>query len=124
MSSTDEPNKGKMKLLDYVNPLQCPTCKNEYCYLHHEIINVYQRTEETGTKIKTTLITITTEDNSIAIFPECEKNLSQNRGSIEIIFRCEFCARDYALHIIQHEGATCFGWAIDGSPEYFLRKDT
>lgn len=107
----EDPDKCKIKLFDTLHALKCPKCKDELCFLHHDIVNVYQR-PESGRDQKTTLVTITTEDNSIAVFPQYCKNISCDRGGVEIIFRCEFCLGDYALHIIQHEGHTYFGWAM------------
>ena len=79
--------------------LECPACGGNY--LHHEVVEVFERTEdaEEGLHIKIEGGTAITDSN-------LSGNPSARRHGLTVEFYCEHCKARPVLSIAQHKGTT------------------
>lgn len=84
--------------------LECPSCGDTY--LHHEVVEVYQRESEDAPRG----LHVTVGSPAMAIDTAQDGNPSRRRNGLRIRFRCEGCEAEPALVIEEHKGQTFMGW--------------
>lgn len=99
--------------------LLCPRCGSEQ--LHHVVVEVFDRSEDEPTLIKTTANM--GRGTSVAeVSSAGSGNPSSRRDGVRILFRCETCGDDpIYLNIAQHKGSTEISWLFEPSASVAAR---
>jgi hypothetical protein len=94
---------------DYPQALECPRCRKDWFYLHHGLVEVFERGEDAEHVNRTTIEgRLTTVDY---VPNRGSGNPSSRRHGLRIYFSCEDCGDGLILNIAQHKGATFLEWS-------------
>tara|TARA_Y100000310_G_C20667393_1_gene808356 strand:- start:1894 stop:2217 length:324 start_codon:yes stop_codon:yes gene_type:complete len=89
-------------------PLECPSCHENYSYLHHETVEVFdpaQEDAEEGLHVR-----VPGEGEQVYIDRNLDGNPSLRRHGLTISFYCETCPARPVLCLVQHKGNTYIYW--------------
>ena len=87
--------------------LRCPACGYEY--MHHEVLEVFERPKEDaehGVHVTITGCTVTVDNKMTG-------NPSLRRDGLRIRFWCEGCDEKSTLTLVQHKGQSFLQLAIE-----------
>lgn len=90
-------------------PLECPSCHEDYSYLHHETVEIFNPVQEDakdGLHIKVL-------NEEMHVDRALNGNPSSRRHGLTISFFCETCPARPVLCLVQHKGCTYIYWEPD-----------
>jgi hypothetical protein len=101
--------------------LECPRCRGEWFYLHHDRVESFERGEDAKCVNKTT---ITGKMTAVDHVPNGGSgNPSPRRHGLRIHFWCEACGDGLILNLLQHKGATILEWSIEPTSQEWLERE-
>jgi len=86
--------------------LKCPACG--FNYLHHEKIEIFERTEDSETGLH-----VTVNEGEVKTDTNLSSNPSPRRHGLLVHFSCEGCSAISTLSLIQHKGNTYMEFSFE-----------